>query len=367
MFNNKTDTMKPYYKLLNLRGLVTGFGALMLLASCGSYQYAGYDNDGIYTSSEEGEAYADNEYDESYDNALYYKQLFAEKSEEFANVPEEGAIFTDIEGYSSAGQYEDDMFEDEGLDYQVGRAAWGTDPDEISINIYNDPFYFPYGYSPYYAGYYDPYWGPYNPYYGYYGYRPYRYGYGYYSPYRWNASFTFGWGNWGYGRGYGFYDPWFGSYNHYPYYYGGRFYPNSRYRDVAYSTTRRDSYSNYDRYNRSNIQSRSNRNRIQSYSNPRDVRAVRSNSGERTYQTRTSRVRPTSASTRNAAYNRSSSNNRVEGVRSSSQRRSNNSGNYSRSRSNSSRSSGTTRSSSSSSRSSGSSGSSSRSTRGRGN
>lgn len=356
--------MKPYYKLLNLRALLSGFGALMLLASCGSYQYAGYESDGIYSSSEEGEAYTANDYDESYENALYYKQLFAEKSEQFANVPEEGAIFTDIENYSSAGQYDEDMFGEEGLEYEPGRAAWGTDPDEISINIYNDPFYSPYGYSPYYAGFYDPYWAPYNPYYGYYGYRPYRYGYGFYSPYRWNLGFSFGWGNWGYGRGYGFYDPWFGP-NYYPYYYGGRFYPNYRYRDVAYSTTRRDSYTDYDRYNRNNVQSRTSR--IQGYTNPRDVRAARSNYGERTYETRSTRVRSGSPARRSSSYERSRSNNRVEAVRSSSQRRSN-SGNYSRS-SNSSRSSGTIRSSSSSSsRSSGSSGSSSsRSSRGRGN
>lgn len=349
--------MKSYYKLFNLKGLLSGFGALLLLASCSSYQYAGYDNDGIYSSSDEGEAYTANDYDESYENALYYKQLFAEKSEQFANIPEEGAIFTDIEGYSSAGQYEENSFGEEGLDYQPGRAAWGTDPDEISINIYNDPFYYPY-YSPYYAGFYDPFWGPY-PYYGRYGYRP--YGYGYYSPWRWNVGFSFGWSNWGYG----YYDPFYYPYYR-PYYYGGRYYPYSRLRDVAYSTSRRDSYSDYDRYNRSNVQARSTR--IQGYTNPRDVRAVRSNSDARTYQTRSTRVRSSSPVNRNSTYNRSR-NNRVEGVRSSSQRRSNNSGNYSRS-SNSSRSSGTYRSSSSSSRSSGtsrSSGSSSRSNRGRGN
>ena len=290
--------MIRYNKLLNFRALLSGFSAL-LLASCSSYQYAGYDDDGIYAPSKEGEAYTANDYEESYEDALYYKQLFAEKAETFENVPEEGAIFTDIEGYSSVGDYDDLAPVEEGLDYQTGRPAWGTDPDRISINIYEDrfynPFYNPYIY-PYYSGFYDPFLMPgfgyaYNPYgYGF----GYPYGYGYYSP--WRSYGRFGW-NWGYRYGY--------PYS--PYYYGGgHYYGNSRnynIQDVAYSNSRRNSYSNLDGYYR-NDDTRS-ESRIQRYSNTRKIRAARTDSDTRTYRTRSTRVRSSDGKTREA-YTRSS-------------------------------------------------------------
>ena len=271
--------MKRYYQLFSVKALFFGFSALLLLASCSSYQYAGYDNDGIY-SSDQDEAYTANEYEESYENALYYKQLFAEKADQFADVPEEGAIFTDIEGYSSGTYGEDNM--QEGLDYQVGQAAWGSDPDEISINIYNDPFYRPY-YYPYYAGFYDPFWG-----YPYYSYR-YGYPYGYHSG--WSIGFGFGWSSWGYGYYpyYSPYSPYWGG--HYPYY-RNHYYPYYNHRSVAYNTSRRNSYRDYDSYNRTNYDTRATR--VQRYDNPRNVRAVRSNSDRRTYQTRSTRVRSSS-------------------------------------------------------------------------
>ena len=339
--------MKRYYKLFSVKALFFGFSALLLLASCSSYQYAGYDNDGIY-SSDQNEAYTANEYEESYENALYYQQLFAEKADQFANVPEEGAIFTDIEGYSS-GSYDDDYSQEE-MDYQVGQAAWGSDPDEIAINIYNDPFYRPY-YYPYYAGFYDPFWG-----YPYYSHR-YGYPYGYYSS--WSIGFGFGWSSWRYGH-YPYYSPYWGG--HYPYYgnhyYRNRYFPDYYHRDVAYATSRRDSYRDYNNYNRSNIEARSTR--IQQYSNPRNVRAVRSNSDRRTYQTRSTRVRSSSTPSRTYRVNRSSDNN-VRAVRST-RTRSNNATQVRPSRS-SSGNNNAVRSSSSSSRSSGN----SRSNRGRGN
>ena len=342
--------MKRYYKLLNLRALLSGFSALLLLASCSSYQYAGYDNDGIYSSSGEGEAYTANDYEESYENALYYKRLFAEKSQQFDNVPEEGAIFTDIEGYSSTGEFEDEAYMEEGLDYQVGRASWGSNPDQISINIYNDynPFYNPY-IHPFYAGFYDPYWGPY---YDYYAYRPfgygYPYGYSYYNSWRWNL----GWG-WGYGYGYRPYSPY--------YYYGSRYnYPTYNYRDVAYSSTRRNSYSDYNAVRSNRTQARTSR--IQSYSNPREVRAVRSNRDGRTYQTNT-RVRSSSTNTRRS--NEYYPSRQVRQVRSTNTR--SNSGAVRTSRSSSNNKAYRSSPSSSSSRSSGTSRSSSRSSRGRGN
>lgn len=340
--------MKRYYKLFNLRAIFFSFSALLLLASCSSYQYAGYDNDGIY-SSDQDEAYTANDYEESYDNALYYQQLFAEKADQFGNVPEEGAIFTDIEAYSSGAYDEDYMQED--LDYTVGRAAWGSDPDEISINLYNDSFYYPY-YRPYYAGFYDPFWGP-NYYYGF-GYYPYNYGY--YGS--WRFSIGWGWNSWRYR-----YSPYYG-YHHYPYYSGHYYHPYyNSYRNVAYNRGRRDSYANYNRSNRTNLDARTSR--VRSYSNPRNVRAARSNYDRRTYQTRSSRVRSTSTPSRrsNSTYNRGRSSN-SRAVRTQSTRsRSNNTSTRTRTSRSSSGNNNAVRSSSSSR----SSNSTSRSSRGRGN
>ena len=332
--------MKPYYKLLNIRGLLPALGSLFLLASCSSYQYAGYDNDGIYSSSRTGEAYTANDYEESYEDALYYKNLFGEKAEQFAAVPEEGAIFTDIEAYSS-GQYDSEMFGEEGLAYEPGRAAWGTDPDEISINIYNNysPFYYAYGY-PYYAGYFDPYWGPYYRY-GYYNPYSYRFGYGYGYPYYhrgWSFGFHYGWGN-------------YYAHRYSPYYYGNSYYNNYNRRDVAYNPGRRDSYSSEVRYRR-NDDSRVSR--IQNYSNSRNIRAAGTNRTDaRTYQSRSTRVRATepqrrsSDSYRTTTQRREVQTTRPAPTRSAPQMRTtrstgNNNSTYRSSSSSGSRSSGTT-------------------------
>ena len=274
--------MIRFNKLLNFRAVLSGFGALMFLASCSSYQYAGYDSDGIYAPSDGEVAYTADDYEESYQDALYYKQLFAEKADDFEEVPEEGAIFTDIEGYSS--EYDDIAYQEEGLDYQTGHPAWGTDPDRISINIYEDwsynPFYNPY-INPYYAGFYDPFLSPgygyaYNPYgyaYGYgYGY-PYGYRYGYYNPWGWNR-----WGH-----------------RYSPYYYGGRHYENGgHYLDeVAYSSSRRNSYYDLDKSRRAD-DAQSYYSRIDRLANGRNIRALRTDSDDRKYTTRARRVRSSS-------------------------------------------------------------------------
>lgn len=371
--------MKPYYKLLDLRAFMTAFGALLLLASCSSYQYAGYDNDGIYSSSENDEAYTANDYEESYEEALYYKKLFSEKADEFANVPQEGAIFTDVENYSSTGAYDENMFLEEGLDYQTGNAAWGSNPDRISIYIHQDPFRSPI-YSlymhPFYTGFYDPFFMPGHGY----AYSPYGFGYGFgygygYRPWfnRWGYGYNrIGWGGYGrYGYGYG--------YNQYPYYYGPNRYYGRNYREVAYSNSRRDNYMSNDRLIRSN-NNQARANRIERYSNTRNLRAARGDYSDRTYSTRSTRVRSSanrSTTRRSSAYNRSSNregtynrSNNTRQVRSVRNTRSYNENTRVRSTRSSSNNNRTYRSSTSSSRSrsSGNTGSStSRSSRGRGN
>ncbi|MCC8360779.1 hypothetical protein [Salinimicrobium sediminilitoris] len=346
--------MKRYYKLLNVRSLLPALGSLFLLASCSSYQYAGYENDGIYSSSQSGEAYTANDYEESYEDALYYKNLFGEKAEQFGAVSQDGAIFTDVESYSS-GQYDENMFGAEGMEYEPGRAAWGTDPDEIAVNIYNNypaygSFYYPYGY-PYYTGFYDPFWGP--RYYPYGFYDPFYFGSPYtYNSWRWNIGWGFGWGGYyGYGHRYSPYHPYGGYSNYYPYYNRS---------NVAYNTGRRDSYSNSYRDRQANSESRISR--IQGYSNTRNVRAAGTRVNDnRTYQTRSTRVRSSSTRTNDtyrsssqrrsspAVRSNSSSNPRPE-ARSSRSSRSNNSSYRSSSSNTRSSSSGTGSSSSRSSR-----------------
>ena len=355
--------MKPYYKLLNLRALLSGFGALLLLASCSSYQYAGYDNDGIYSSSPEGEAYTANDYEDSYEDALYYKQLFAEKSEQFETIGENGIIFTDVDSYTSTGAYADQPFLEDGITYESGLPAWGSDPDEISINIYHDmfgnPFYNPY-INPYYAGYYDPFYSPFRYGWGYPYHYPYGYGgYGYaYSSWGWNVGWGFGWNTWGH-----HYRPYYHGY--WPGYYNSHYGYNPR--NVAYNSGRRNSYSGSD-YNgsvRSN-DTYSRTSRVSRYSNPRDIRAGRSNLdvSNRTYSTRSTRVRSeASPLRRNDAYRTSE---RTFSRERSSVRTRSNADTRVRTSRPSTYNSGTVRSSSSSTRSSGSS-SSGRSSRGRGN
>ncbi len=361
--------MKRYYKLLNVRGVLSALGSLFLLASCSSYQYAGYDNDGIYSSSKDGEAYTANDYEESYEDALYYKNLFGEKAAQFEAVPENGAIFTDIESYSS-GQYSDEtMFGPEGLEYQSGNAAWGTNPDEIAVNVYNNyPFYGSFGFGhPFYAGFYDPFYGPgfgrfgfhdpfYGPGFGRFGFHdPFYFGHPFaYNPWRWNVGWGFGWGGY-YGFGHRFS----------PYYpYGGGFYdyyPSYNRRDVAYNNGRRGSYSNDYRNRQATSESRISR--IQGYSNSRNVRAAGTRANDsRTYQSRSTRVR-SSSDRREDAYRSSTQRRSVPAVRSSASERSRPAVRSSRSsRSNNS----TYRSSTNTRSSSGTRSTSSRSSRGRG-
>ena len=187
----------------------------MIFFSCGSYQYSGYVNDGIYESNETVEQYAsaqENTVDNKQNNE-YYKSAFGEKVIAYTDNESSDQLFTDVENYRSS---ENDSTSTYG--------PWGENKTSIIINIHshhNDGFWsrwrypnwmwnYGYGYGnvwgygynnywsrpyPYYGGMYNmfnPFWGYYNTYYGY----GYGYGYGY-------ANM------WGYG-----YNSW---YNNYPY------------------------------------------------------------------------------------------------------------------------------------------------------
>lgn len=196
------------------------FVALSLLfgvASCGSYQYAGYDSDGIYGSESPMTPVYYEEIPSN--NSSYYKEYFGQKSQEFGYIAQDdNVIFTNIDDYQ--GSYTDEHGE---IQYQDGYAGWGQQSDGIDVNIYyNNLGWYPYGRY----GFYSPYrhWG--------------YFGWGYSSFY--NPFYPFGFYNYGYAGYYPYY-----GYSYYPYYYGNRYphyygsYYGNYYGNVSYTNSRR--------------------------------------------------------------------------------------------------------------------------------
>ncbi|TCK66625.1 hypothetical protein DFQ05_1895 [Winogradskyella wandonensis] len=170
-----TSTLKKKYTPFML------LGALIMLTSCGSYQYVGYDNDGIYSSDEvvvEVEQAATNR-----TNSNYYANYFADQVTDAQLAQEEtDEVFTDIDSYTSGNvaNNEVEIIEDYG--------GWGQVNDRVVIN------------------YYDNGWN--------------NWGWGW-DPWLWNGGFGWGWNNWGwgwnrwnrwgglgFGWGWGWNDPW---------------------------------------------------------------------------------------------------------------------------------------------------------------
>ena len=201
---------KKFYiinKLLYLLFLVS------LITSCGSYQYSGYINDGIYHNNDVSENYevSDIQNPNDKENNEYYKSAFGEKALIYSESETNDELFTDVENYRTS--------ENDSLSKNYG--PWGEYKDNLVINIHSyhhDGFWsrwrypnwmwnYGYGYGslnvwgygynnywsrpfPYFGGMYDPF----NPFWGYYD------------------SFYYG-----YGYGYGYY-PWWRPYNHWSYY-----------------------------------------------------------------------------------------------------------------------------------------------------
>lgn|SRR5690606_2321697 len=165
MFNNKKQTDMQFKTYIDQKlPFVVALSLLFGAASCGSYQYAGYDNDGIYGS----EVPPTQVYYEQAPNTnnSYYKEYFGQKSLEFEHIAQDdNVIFTNIDDYQ--GNYSD---ENGDIQYQDSYAGWGQQSQNVDINIYNNLGWYPY--SRY--GFYNPYrsWG-------YYGWG----GLDYYSPY----------------------------------------------------------------------------------------------------------------------------------------------------------------------------------------
>lgn len=298
---------------------------LLLLTSCGTHNNGYNQNDGIYasgnnTNAEEG----NNNVDDSYEKSNYYKQYFQSKSNAYSDLPEEGAIFTDIDAYSTTEHLDEDgnIIIEENYS-EEGYGPWGSNGEEVTVNIYTSGSY----------GFYSPYW--YGGYWGW-GY-PY---YGYATPY-WGISYGWGYPYYGYGYGYGY--PYYGYGYYNPYY-------NNYYNGVSYNRGRRntDYYRTQDR-GRTNVSTRNS-----SYSRSETTRRINSNN-VRANTTRSTNSNTTRTNTnqviRNTPSNTTRSGSYSQPTRSNNTTRSTPSSNYSSPTRSSS--SGSTRSSGGSGRSSG--------------
>ena len=86
--------------LKKIKMLFLALGSILLLSSCGSYQYVGYDNDGIYNSNEvvvdveeaSTNRTSNNYYANYFDDVVTDAELAQEQSDD---------VFTDIDSYSS--------------------------------------------------------------------------------------------------------------------------------------------------------------------------------------------------------------------------------------------------------------------------
>ena len=118
------------------------FVAIGLLTSCGSFQYVGYDNDGIYSSDD---GYEENLKEEtvvvtSPTDSNYYKNYFAENVAEVDAIKDENEIFTDIDSYE--GDYLERV--QDTTEQRSAFGGWGQNSNTVTINIidnsWNDPW-----------------------------------------------------------------------------------------------------------------------------------------------------------------------------------------------------------------------------------
>jgi len=214
---------------------------ILSLGACSSYQYSGYETDGIYGESRPGIwEQAENEQTQVKPNNEnnYYKNMFAQQSEMVGELLESD-VFTDVDSYSSNDGY--DNYSEVGGDvaYVGGNSPWGNDPDTYTVNIINRglgfgfgrPLGWGYGFGfgfRYGGNFYNPYWGP-------------RFfNHMIFNPYPFHPEFynvPFGAGVYGYNFGFG--NPWFnnGFYNRYGY---GYPYIGRNRNNVAYNRGRRN-------------------------------------------------------------------------------------------------------------------------------
>jgi hypothetical protein len=310
-FYNYINTKLPFFVALSFT---------FVLASCGSYQYVGYDNDGIYQERQVVYEDATNVETETpssdAESNSYFKNYFNDKANQYSDIPDdERIIFTDIDSYE--GTYAEEYEEE---DSQDGYAGWGQASNNITIN------YIDYGW-----GFNDPWlwngaWG-------------WRYG--------WNNYY--GWNHWGWNAGWG--------YNYWcPPGFNGYYYNNH---NLAYNSGRRGSnlaYGNRNSISRRNSSTISRRNstinrnnnvtRSTTRRNNNATRTTTRRNNNSTVRRNTTRTRSTNTRS-NSNVTRSRSNSTRSSTRMSTTPRRSNSSSVRSSGNTSSRSSGTSRSSSS--------------------
>ncbi len=108
----------------------------LVLSSCGTYYNGAASQDGIY-ETETRTAYEEEV--ETSPSSNYYKQYFASKDKDFENLPEEGAIFTDIEASSTSKN-----LTEEGTnviserDYPASQGIWGNNGEKVTVKKTHD-------------------------------------------------------------------------------------------------------------------------------------------------------------------------------------------------------------------------------------
>lgn len=197
MSNNKNaidmKTISFFTKKISIYSLL-GFFAL-IVTSCGSYQNSSYyDNDGVYGSNDKPK-----QKEESKSNSGYYKEYFSNLNKDNEQV------FTDVDKYSSN---DTNVNQNESTNQnQSNYAGWGSNPDNVTVNIYGNNWGWNNSYWGY-GGYYGNYWGWNNGW--------------YYPSWGWNSWYGTGWGwnywlgpNWHGNYGYGYYGNYWGWNNGY--------------------------------------------------------------------------------------------------------------------------------------------------------
>ena len=237
---NLTNFFKKLYKALTI--LIPSY----LLMSCGSYQYVGMYEDGIYGYSENEVYNSSNESENSVKEQgnSYYNDYFKGKVNEYSDSND--GVFTEVDNYNSS--YDSDN------NSESNNAGWGENIDSnIVINIQTRPNY-------------GMYWG-------------------------WN---NWGWNNWGYPN-YGYWYPYQFSLWNNPFLVGYGYYPNSRAQNIAYTNGYRNNSIASNFGNRTS--SLSSRSVLGTVSKSRSNSIRKSKNSTRSYNTK----RP-STSTKNIRY-----------------------------------------------------------------
>lgn len=213
--------MKTYYfssaksiSIFSIMGLLS-----VVMASCGSYKNSSYyDGDGIYGGSEVKKA--ETQTQTATNESSQYKDYFSSLQKDG-----EVEVFTDVESYNSA--------ENNNTATEGGYAGWGNNPENITVNVYDNNWAWNgwnnYFYGPSYGWGWNIGWNSwYGPSFGW-GWNNYWYGQSYYPYYGW------GWNN--YYNGY--YYPYYYGYGHHHYYPRNQGIRGSSYRGDRYESGRR--------------------------------------------------------------------------------------------------------------------------------